>query len=739
MSYSKLAQWLHLKWPAGKVEKLPKVDSQGRTNLPNVYVAGDLTGIPLLKMSLQSGANCVRDINVEGKKGELDLAIIGAGVAGLSAAAEAKKKGLNFKVYESSEALSTIINFPKNKPIYTYPTDMNPNSEIHVSAQVKESLLDELKKQIVEQHIEIEKARISHIESVNNQVHIKQDDHTLIKAKSAIIAIGRSGNYRKLNIPGEDLDKVTNRLHDPKTYKNKKVCVLGGGDSACEAAISIAELNPSTQNALVTLAYRGTELSRPKPENSSKIIELAQQGKIDLKLGTQTQHITSGSIELKMKSESLTIENDSVLTLIGREAPLDFFRRSKISIHGEYSFKTTIWLTLFFIIISLMYGMKNFSWLQNTPVYFGKLGVSLSSIFSNPQSFLGSMAMQSKEPGFWITLLYSLAVLCFGIDRIIHKKTPYIKLQTITLITIQWIPLFILPELILPWANRNQWVPEAIMSNLFTGYYYNSDGTIGSYNAYWHAYGFILAWPLLAWIVFSPVPLSWWLIIAFIQTFILIPFIVYKWGKGAYCGWICSCGALAETMGDRHREKMPHGPFWNKLNFIGQAILYFAVALLILHICMWTLSTQGWPWLHQYGMKGVWKPIVDYLMAGALGTGLYFAFSGRVWCRFACPLAALMHLYARFSKFRIIPEQKKCISCNACTSVCHQGIDIMNFANKGKPMEDPQCVRCSACVYTCPTGVLQFGQVDKDGVTPLKFDSLQASPVLAKEKIKENT
>ena len=98
-----------------------------------------------------------------------------------------------------------------------------------------------------------------------------------------------------------------------------------------------------------------------------------------------------------------------------------------------------------------------------------------------------------------------------------------------------------------------------------------------------------------------------------------------------------------------------------------------------------------------------------------------------------CPLAALMHIFARFSRFRIIPNKKKCISCNVCTSVCHQGIDIMNFANKGLPMNNPECVRCSACVQSCPTGVLQLGQVDTKTGEVISIDSLQASPVIMRE------
>ena len=240
----------------------------------------------------------------------------------------------------------------------------------------------------------------------------------------------------------------------------------------------------------------------------------------------------------------------------------------------------------------------------------------------------------------------------------------------------------------------------------------------------------MLAWPLFVWNFFNWKPLSWWLVIGCVQTFVLIPLIVRRWGKGAYCGWICSCGALAETMGDTQRQKMPHGPAWNRVNLVGQAIL--AICLLC---CSPRASSPGRRRIPRSAQQlGTlydalfyshavydYYHVVDMFLAGIVGVGIYFWFSGRVWCRFACPLAALMHIYARFSRFRIFADKKKCISCNVCTSVCHQGIDIMSFANKGLPMEDPECVRCSACVQSCPTGTLQFGRVGtrrRAGVRP---------------------
>ncbi|MEY2548216.1 MAG: hypothetical protein QOD64_798, partial [Verrucomicrobiota bacterium] len=157
---SRYTRWLHTQWPAGTVEKLPVSGPVGATALPGVRIVGDLTGIPLLKFSSHTGAEAVRQIVKEeggrprpqslrdsvagGRRGEpgiLDLAIIGAGVAGISAAIEAKKAGLNFAIFEATEVFSTVVNFPKAKPIYTYPTEMKLEGGLQFSAEIKEALV----------------------------------------------------------------------------------------------------------------------------------------------------------------------------------------------------------------------------------------------------------------------------------------------------------------------------------------------------------------------------------------------------------------------------------------------------------------------------------------------------------------------------------------------------------------------------------------------------------------------
>ncbi len=742
--------WLHGKWPAGSVEKVPRVNDDGTCNIPGIRIVGDLTGVPLLKFSADTGARAVREILAEknfskgGDAAVLDLAIIGAGVSGISAAIEARKAGLRFCLYESAEAFSTIRNFPQKKPIFTYPTDMEPAGEMRFRGTIKEELLTELVAQQARHGIEPIPAHIERVAQVEGGLELHVLKGEPVRAKRVIVAIGRTGNFRKLNVPGEGLDQVSNRLIDSEGFAGKRVLVVGGGDSALEAAISLAE-----SGASVDLSYRKKEFSRPKAGNLDRLDALSEAGKIRLHLGTNVQEIDDTQVTLCGENGCDTvIANDQVFVLTGREAPLEFFRRSGIQIRGErtLAFRITLGFAVLFSIWlyhwkkggKLPFGAQLPAWLNPQP---GHLFSSLHGWWDTAGSLGNILKTAVADPGFHYSLAYCLCVLIFGIRRIRRRRTPYVKLQTVSLTLVQWIPLFILPYFVLPYLGANgvfshggigQWFGETFLSN--------GPGTPP--DQYWRAFGFILAWPLFVFNLFTDAPLWGWLILGFIQTFVIIPLIVWRWGKGAYCGWICSCGALAETMGDAHRHKMPHGRFWNKLNMVGQGVLAFAFIILAVRIVGWIFPSSGLDGLFKRLLYSIpllnYSYLVDLWLAGILGVAFYFHFSGRIWCRFACPLAALMHIYARFTRFRIFADKDRCISCNVCTSVCHQGIDVMAFANKGKPMEDPECVRCSACVQSCPTGVLSFGRLGAktdDGFEKI-FDTLPASLVQLAERRK---
>ncbi len=757
---ARYTHWLHTRWPAGTVERLPSVKEDGTTNVPGIWIVGDLTGIPLLKFAADSGAKAARAVAAElphePSATMPDLAIIGAGVSGIAAAIEAKRIGLSFKVYEATQPFSTVANFPKGKPIYTYPADFTPTGEFQMHAKVKEDLLAEMEAQRLAAGIELTDARIERAERKGDAFVLHHADKTTSQARRVIVAIGRSGNFRQLGCPGEDLDKVSNRLFDPKDYGGKNVLVVGGGDSALEAAIALGACG-----ANVTLSYRKPELSRPKPANLKMIHALERDGasvvavenptserittsasshmrgdkppgSVTLALGTSVKEIGSDSVQLSDR----TLSNEAVFAMIGREAPLDFFRRSGVTISGEWKPVTWAAFLSFFVFCSLIYLWKGGTSL-NTAFKANHWFPFNVSTFGLDHPLLHAFSVSLHEPGFYYSFIYCSLIVIFGIRRIQRRRTPYITAQTTSLMLFQCIPLFLLPYLALPAMGYAGWFESGWGKIAADGLFPAAD--YGHGREYWRAFGFILAWPLFIWNVFTSQPLAWWLVISLIQTFVIIPLIVWRWGKGAYCGWICSCGALAETLGDTHRQKMPHGPFWNRINMVGQAILGIAVVLFFLRALSWmglgfldsiySGLLSGWQVL---GVQLNYYQVVDVFLAGTVGVACYFWFSGRVWCRFACPLAALMHVYARFSQFRIFPEKSKCISCNVCTSVCHQGIDVMNFANKGIPMEDPECVRCSACVQSCPTGVLSFGRLDSTGIPIL--DNLPASRVQIAEK-----
>jgi thioredoxin reductase/ferredoxin len=851
------------------VEALPAADEAGRTNVPGLYVVGDLRGVPLLKLSADSGARAVRLAAQEmggagpGGNGRRDLVIIGGGVAGMAAALEARELGLDFELLEASEPFSTIVNFPKGKPIYTYPRELEPAGQLKITADVKEDLVDELRRQTVDAGIQPREARAERIARQGGGLEvILADGEEPVKTRAVIAALGRSGNFRRLDVPGEDLDKVYNRLYDPKDHTGQRVLVVGGGDSALETAIALAGCG-----ADVTLSHRRAELSRPKPENVERLQALVDhdtsvsidvnepsservttaagdylapaegRGSVRLLPDSRVAAIRDGEVDLEIGDGSETIPNDTVFAMIGREAPLDFFRRSGANVVGDRGLR--FWGTLAAFVAVMTF------------VYLWKAGGAVTTFFQARGWFpfgspgeagglVGTVVTSFQTPAAWYSLAYTLAIVGFGIRRIRRRRTPYVTVQTVTLMAFQALPLFLLPYVFLPWAGSagafgDRLVVEAMAPDALDGWWELStdaglspdaraarakdagwlpaatahwpmltadvswahrragdrvilrsaepgaptreailrlsDGRVHARDdtrpgsawvdalfpasewdphgrEYWRAFGFILAWPLFLWNVFTHAPLTAWLVISLVQTFVIIPIIVYFWGKGAYCGWVCSCGALAETMGDAHRQKMPHGPVWNRLNMTGQVILALSFMLLGLRVAGWLLpsdhfvnamflgglegkGTSGAELGFPFGLLN-YKVVVDLFLAGIVGVGFYFHFSGRVWCRFACPLAALMHIYARFSRFRILADKKKCISCNVCTSVCHQGIDVMNFANKGAPMQDPQCVRCSACVQSCPTGVLSFGQVDRSGEV-ISVDRLAASPVRMRE------
>jgi NosR/NirI family nitrous oxide reductase transcriptional regulator len=539
---SRYTRWLHTQWPAGTVEKLPEVHPDGSTSVPGLYVVGDLTGVPLLKFSSDTGARAVqtiaRDPAFERRsrdEGILDLVIVGAGVSGTAAALEARRLGLRFEILEAAEPFSTIVNFPRAKPIYTYPTDMTPAGELQFTerSSVKEGLLDELRDRTLGAGIRPREARVEQVTREGGVLVVAVADGESLKAHRVIVGIGRSGNFRRLGVPGEDLEKVSNRLHDPRDFAGQDVLVVGGGDSALETAIALGGAG-----ARVTLSYRKLELSRPKPENVENLEALVRDpaadvgveepsservttaagpfagkgagtGSVRLMLGSHVKEIRERDVLLvDAEGREQTLDNDFVFAMIGREAPLGFFRRSGVPIRGEMRAASWVALSAFVLFCFWLYHWKGGKaipflgklprWLSPDPsrwwAALAATGGALGAALQDPHTLLGTLRISASGPSFYYTLAYSLIVVIFGIRRIRRRRTPYVTVQTVTLAAIQVLPLFLLPEILLPWLGHNGWFDGGVLGRLADALF--PAVSYGHGREYWRAYGLVHAGPL---------------------------------------------------------------------------------------------------------------------------------------------------------------------------------------------------------------------------------------------------
>ncbi len=769
--------WLQKGNPVGAVERYPAIDKDNQCSIPGVFIIGDLTGIPLLKLAAESGSRVVRSLGMDAdfkahkqgvsnrSKGQgrvYDVLILGGGPAGVACALESEKLEIDYHLLESSQLFSTIENFPKGKPILAKPDGYSANTPLEIKDGHKEDLLLNLHQQLQGKTLQLSLG--CRVEAIHRRgkILVVKTEQGEFQALRVIVAIGKTGDARRLNVPGEELPQVYNRLFDPGEFYEQDILVVGGGDTAVEASIALAEAGNR-----VTLAYRKETLERPKAENLAAFEELNKAGRITPLFNAQVKAIRPGDALLTVAGQDQVIKSSPVFILIGRELPLAFLKRSGIKMEGDKDRTWYLFLVAMLSFFSMLYfgkaglarnlfqdaptvmgkalayfykplsfhlnwDLNHYSWYSAINFYLGWIGsmVFLASgtlalvimirrrekyfgtawgklkygyfiavaVFFTWVYFhylLGRNAGWVEEPTYFYSLLYCTTLLLFGIRRILVRKTRYIRYQVLTLLFVQVFFLFILPFHLFDPIIKAHLSPDGyILREMFP-------------SGKWSCFGFVLLWPLN---MNDFGTSTFWTWFPFVQTFGVLFLIVKYWGKGAYCGWICSCGGMAETLGDEYRTQAPHGLTPKRLEHIGQFVLLWAM-----------VATAGSYASHRMGMgnlltdtvRGGYKLSIDVLFAGVLGLGVYFFLSGRIWCRYGCPLAALMHTYSRFSKYRIFSEKKKCISCNICTKVCHMGIDVMNYANKGIPMNDVECVRCSACVTACPTEVLSFGRLLK--------------------------
>lgn len=297
----------------------------------------------------------------------------------------------------------------------------------------------------------------------------------------------------------------------------------------------------------------------------------------------------------------------------------------------------------------------------------------------------------SGEPAtkwFLYGFIYTLAVLVFGVRMLMrYRGNRYQQIRTLSVMFFQLGLAFIIPNVLMLF---NQ--PEFYFSYFWPlKYDYLFPGTVSSLAASPGGFGvFFIFWGI-------------------VMSFVAVPVLTYFYGKRWYCSWVCGCGGLAETLGDPWRQLSDKSlKAWRIERWMIHSVL---VVIVIVTAALWINSvTQGKVLGEFSGAAAKWYGFfIGAIFSGVVGVGFYPLMGSRVWCRFGCPLAAILGIFQRyFSKFRITTNGGQCMSCGNCSTYCEMGIDVRAYAQKGENIIRASCVGCGVCSAVCPSGVLKL-------------------------------
>ena len=304
---------------------IPELSPNFESSVPGVYIAGELGGMGLIRNAIEQGRQAMEAIHktldptANKKNGLLDVLIVGAGPAGFSASLSARQHKLNTLTIEQDTLGGTVSHYPRGKLVMTSPVDLPLHGKVKFTDTTKEELLEFW--QGVEQTNNLGigyQERLESVEPLTNgsgfSIKTTMGEY---QAASLLLAIGRRGTPRKLGVPGESLSKVTYRLLDPEQYSGQHVLVVGGGDSALEAATSIAELG----NTTVQLSYRSGAFGRAKKKNRLRVEDAVNNGSLQLLLSSKVKQISEKEVAIDAEGQAHIFRNNAVIICAGGVLP----------------------------------------------------------------------------------------------------------------------------------------------------------------------------------------------------------------------------------------------------------------------------------------------------------------------------------------------------------------------------------------------------------------------------------
>ena len=311
---------------------MPRLSPQYETNIPNLFIAGELGGLALIKNAISQGRDCIDTIaermhtSRAGKPQPdlYDVLVVGAGPAGISASLRAIERKLNYITLDEGEVGGTVAKYPRQKLVMTSPVEFPLYGKFKKTELSKEELLSFWSEVLKRTDFQFRKGeKVLDIQKGADALFVVSTAAAQYRARAVVLALGRTGRARKLGIKGEELPKVMYRLIEADHYVNKQLLVVGGGDSAVEAAMGLA----AQVGNKVTLSYRKESFSRIKERNSQRIQECVRKGKMQVIFNSIPVEVRPNSVILDVAGQLQEIPNDYVWIFAGGEPPNAFLKK----------------------------------------------------------------------------------------------------------------------------------------------------------------------------------------------------------------------------------------------------------------------------------------------------------------------------------------------------------------------------------------------------------------------------
>jgi thioredoxin reductase (NADPH) len=309
---------------------MPRLTPEYETNVQNMFIVGELGGLALIKNAVNQGRECIDTIAQRFTTGPrpagdvYDVLIVGAGPAGITASLRAVEKNLKYVTVEQDEIGGTVAKYPRQKLVMTSPVEFPLYGKFKKTELSKEALLAFWDKVLHRADFQVRAGeKVEDIKKGEDGVFTVTTSKAPYRARAIILALGKTGTPRKLGVKGEDLPKVMYRLIEADHYINKKILVIGGGDSAVEAAMGLAHQVGNN----VTVSYRQDRFSRIKERNSTRVEECIRSGKLKVLFNSSPLEFREDAVVIEVKGERMEIPNDFVWIFAGGTPPYDFLRK----------------------------------------------------------------------------------------------------------------------------------------------------------------------------------------------------------------------------------------------------------------------------------------------------------------------------------------------------------------------------------------------------------------------------